>query len=55
MVTRLWRKVKSVTAVMQKMSHARRIYVVKVVMEIMAAHVYREKLAGRLNTIFLQF
>ncbi|KAL9985313.1 hypothetical protein ACROYT_G007702 [Oculina patagonica] len=38
-VTWLWRKVKSVTVVMLEMSHARRIYVAKVVMELVAANV----------------
>ncbi len=51
MVTWLWRKVKSVTVVMLEMTHARRIYVAKVVMELVAANVIQGKNAGWSNFI----
>ena len=54
-VTWLWKKVKSVTVVLYRMSRAKRTYVVKVVMKPVAANVYREKLAGRLNIIFYMY
>ncbi len=52
-VTWLWRKVKSATVVMLKMTHATRIYVAKVVMELVAANVIQEKNAGWSNLILI--